>query len=168
MAVSSVVITVEGVLQKNVSYAPIPVGIALYHGLSNTFNLLLVSDSTQKELDYWLSLEGLNKHAAVLYNEGVWQYNSDSERRRQQVNSYRTQRYSVDLVIEPDPVKCSLLLTDGFNVMNFLHAQYAIPTWRPDYKEQPKGWQNIIDYEEEMARLRALDSRLKEKPEEQF
>jgi hypothetical protein len=168
LAVSSVVITVEGVLQKNVSYAPIPVGIALYHGLANTFNILLVTDQAQKEIEYWLSLEGLNRHASIKYNEGELEYSSSLERRVRQVNEYRTQRYHVDMVIEPDPAKCAALLEQGFNTMNFLHAQYAIPTWRPDYEEKPRGWQNILDYEEEMAKLRAMDARLNEKDREQF
>lgn len=157
MAVSSVVITVEGVLKKHVTSAPIPVGIALYHGLANTFNLLLVTDSSQKEIDRWCALEGLNRHAAVEVNEGIVS-NFDYEfRKLQQVQNLRNRGYSVDLVIEPNPEAAAKLLIHGFNVMNFIHADYALPQWRPDYEHKPRAWDAIEKYQIEMAELRAIE-----------
>jgi hypothetical protein len=161
MAVSSVVISVEGVLQKTVSSSPIPVGVALYHGLSSVFNVLLISESDKKQLDYWLYLEALNKHSAVEYNENVRTFMTEEQRKFHQLNSLRVRKYSIDLVIEPNPLAASLFLQNGFNVMTFTHAQYAMPQWRPDYEERIKPWQEIEDYEVSMAKLRAIDARLK-------
>src|SRR5271170_2672892 len=153
MAVSSVVICVEGVIQKTVSYAPIPVGIALYHGLSSVFNVLLITESDRKNLDYWLSLEALNKHSAVEPNEGVCTFMSEEQRKLHQVNALRVRRYSIDLVIDPNPVSSALLLMNGFNVLTMTHASYALPQWRPDYEEKVKPWAKIEEYETDMAKL---------------
>lgn len=157
MAVSSVVMCVEGVLRKHVTDAPIPVGIALYHGLANTFNILLVSDLTSKELARWCSLEGLYRHAATEVNEGTIANFDLDFRRLQQVRNLRNRGYSVDLVIEPNPSISAKLLTHGFNVMTFTHADYSLPQWRPDYEHKVRPWSDIEAYETHMAELRAME-----------
>src|SRR6185437_5119177 len=164
MAVSSVVMAVEGVLKKHVTNAPIPVGIALYHGLANTFNVLLVCDISQAELDRWCALEGLNRHAATRVNEGVWEYNTDVTRRLYQVDSLRNTGYNIDLVIEPDPSKSAKMLQAGYTCMTFTHADYALPQWRPDYEHKVKPWDEIAAYQEKMAELRAIDILTEGKP----
>lgn len=161
MPVSSVAINVDGVLRKQVSSVPIPIGIALYHSLSPNFNLLLYSESGRKELDYWLSLEALNKHAAVEYNEDNRVWLEPVSRKVTQVNSLRQRGYHIDLVIEPDPAASSALLTIGYTVMTLTHAQYAMPQWRPDYTEHPKSWAELEQQAIRLAELRALDERLK-------
>jgi hypothetical protein len=157
VTVSSVVMCVEGVLRKHVTDAPIPVGIALYHGLANTFNVLLVSDLTRKELDRWCALEGLNRHAAIKVNEGKYEYFEPDYRRLNQVRDLRKDGYFVELVIEPDPSKSVSLLNDGFNVMTFTHSSFAVPQWRPDYEHKVKPWSEIESYETQMAELRAME-----------
>lgn len=163
MAVSSCVICVEGVLQKNVSYAPIPTGIALYHSLASVFNVLLVSDSTHKELDYWLALEGLNRHSAVECNEGLRTFMDEDQRKLHEVNALRIRRYSIDLVVDPNPASSALLLVNGYSVLTFTHSSYALPQWRPDYQEVVKPWEELEKHVTLMAQLRAVDERLKDK-----
>lgn len=165
MSVSSVVISVEGVLQKNVSYAPISTGIALYHGLASVFNILLISESDKKQLDYWLSLERLEKHSAVEYNENVRIFMSEEQRKLHQCNSLRTRKYNIDLIIDPNPSSSSLLLNNGYNVMTLIHSRYALPQWRPDYKEPVKPWEEIEEYVTMMDKMRAVDRRLQEEKE---
>jgi len=162
VAVSSVVITVEGVLKKHVADAPIPVGIALYHGLANTFNVLLAADMEKKELDRWCALEGLNKHAAVEHNEGIIKSFDPDFRRLQQVKNLRQRGYSIDLVIEPNPSIVVKLLEHGFSCMTYTHASYSMPQWRPDYQHKIRPWDDILDYEIKMAELRAIEEISKE------
>jgi hypothetical protein len=165
LPISSVAMAVEGVLQKNVSMAPIPVGVALYHSLKANFNILLYSESDRKALDYWLSLEALNDHAAAEYNEdGRW-WLSEVDRKITQVNSLRQRGFHIDLVIEPDPLASSYLLKNGYSVLTFTHAQYAMPQWRPDYTEHRKPWEEFELESRKMAELRALDERLKKSDE---
>jgi hypothetical protein len=166
MAASSVVICMEGVLQKHVTNAPIQVGIALYHGLASTFNVLLITELDKRTADHWLAIESLNQHAAVEYNENVRTFMSEEQRKFHQINSLRVRHFNVDLVIDPNPDSAIHLLSNGFNVMTFTHSAYALPQWRPDYAEKTRSWDEIIGYEDQMARLRAVDKRLNEKDEE--
>ncbi len=163
MAVSSVVVTVEGVLKKHVTDAPIPVGIALYHGLANTFNVLLATDMNKKETDRWCALEGLNRHAAVEYNEGIIEGFDVDFRRLQQVLNLRKKGYSIDLVIDPNPTSVIKLSYYGFNTMLNTHAEYSLPQWRPDFEHRVKAWDEIEAHEIKMAELRAIENLSKEK-----
>lgn len=161
MAVTSVAICLEGVLQKTVSYAPIQTGITLYHGLASTFNVLLISEEERQPVDYWLSLEALNRHAATEYNNFVRSTMTEQERKLDQCKALQNRGFFVDLVIDPNPASSAHLLINGFNVMTFTHAQYAIPRWRPDFKHHPKPWEEISSYITNMAELRAMDIMLK-------
>jgi hypothetical protein len=163
VAVSSVAICVEGVLQKNVSSAPISTGICLYHGLASTFNVLLITESDKTHLDYWLALEGLDKHSAVEYNEHVRTFMSEEQRKLHQVGALRLRKYNVDLVIDPNPSSAALLLSNGYSVMLMTHALYALPQWRPDYEGSKRTWDEIETYELLQAQLRAVDMRMSDK-----
>lgn len=161
MPISSVAMSVEGVLQKNVSSAPIPVGVALYHSLSTNFNILLTTDMSQKEADRWLLMEALNKHSAIEYNEDKHKY-FPATRKLSQLSSLRNRGYHIDLVIEPSPLISALLIENGFSVMTFTHAQYALPKWRPDYEERPRPWDDLHEAANKLAELKSLDDRMKE------
>lgn len=165
MPISSIAMAVEGVIQKNVSSAPIPLGITLYHSLASNFNVLLMTDLPRKETDYWLSVEALHRHAAVEYNEGTSQYLPDDSRRLAQLSSLRRRGYHIDLVIEPSPLVSASLIANGYNVMTFTHSAYAMPQWRPDYSESPRPWSYFQDEAEKMARLKYLDHRMNESDE---
>jgi hypothetical protein len=160
MAANTAVITLEGVLQKNVSYAPIPVGLSLYHSLTSVFNVVLVSDGEQKEVSQWLDLEGLNKHGTVVYSDFILDQKIPQERRLAQVKGLHTRGFAVTVVVEPDPIVASFLLANGYSVLNFLHSEYALPQWRPDYERQQKPWAQIVEEVNTQAELRAIDYRM--------
>ena len=157
MPVSSAVICVEGILQKTVSQAPIPLGIALYHSLATNFNLLLISEQPKKELDYWLSIEALNRHAAVEYNDNVRMFLPETIRKFHQVSALRSRKYSIDLIFDPNPSSSAMFLDSGFNVATLIHSAYAMPQWRPDYEHKTKPWSEIEEYQENMAKLKFID-----------
>lgn len=160
MAANTAVITLEGVIQKNVSYAPIPVGISLYHSLASVFNVVIVSDGEEKLVSSWLDLEGLNKHGSVVYSDFYLDQRLPQERRLAQVQGLRSKGFAVTLVVEPDPVVASFLLINGYHVLNFLHSEYALPQWRPDYERQQKPWAQIVEEVDRQAALRAIDERM--------
>lgn len=168
MPISSVAMAVEGVLQKNVSLAPIPVGIALYHSLKSNFNILLYSEAGRKELDYWLSIEALTSHSAVEYNENNRVWLSEINRKRKQVGSLRQRGFSIDIVIEPNPEVAAHMVLDGYSVLTFTHAQYALPQWRPDYTEKRKPWEELEEEARKISELRAIDERLKKHNEKDY
>lgn len=157
---STAIITLEGVLQKNVSYAPIPVGLVLYNALSSSFNIALVAEGEKEQVDYWLNLEGLTKHGTVIYNDFTLAGLSIQDRRLRQVNSLRSRGFAIDLVVEPDPIVASVLLGAGYTVLNFLHYIYALPQWRPDFEQKVKPWDGLKEAAELGALLKTKDLRL--------
>jgi hypothetical protein len=167
MPVSSVAICTDGVLFKEHSPSvPLSIGIAVYHSLKSNFNILLYSSQDRKELDYTLNIESLKIHAAVEYNESPRQWLSGPERKLVQLNSLRQRGYRIELVIEPDPEAAALMLTNGFNIMNFIHSAYQVPSWRPDFTGQDRKWETLERTATAMAELKALDERIKELTEE--
>jgi len=162
MPISSVAMSVEGVLQKYQPTVPIPVGVALYHSLATNFNILLYSEDEKKSLDYWLGIEALTKHAAVEYNEGPKRWEDSHIRKMVQLASLHNRGFHIDLVIDPDPTASVKMIESGYNVMTFTHAQYALPQWRPDYTEQRRPWKDFEDAAIKLAELRALDTRMKD------
>jgi len=165
--VSSVAISVEGVLSRPFSASPVPLGIALYHSLKENFNILLYSDQDRNTLDHWLSVEALNIQVATEYNESSRQWLTDPERKLTQLNSLRQRGYKIDLVLEPNPEAAALMLINGFNILNFIHSQYAMPQWRPDFTGTGRSWDILSGMADRMAELKALDKRLKDLNEDQ-
>lgn len=159
---SACVIVVEGVLQKLITTAPIAEGLQIYHGLSETFQILLVSDSDKETLDHWLQLENLNKHGIVIYNDGYLQNFSAEERRVKQIYEIRNRGYAIDLIVEPDPVVAAQLLYRGFSVLNFLHTAYSHPEWRPDFEEKVKPWSMLEEQVTKDIILRTGDKRMEQ------
>lgn len=158
----TVAMTIEGVLQKVVSYAPIPSGITLYNSLSSVHQIILLSDYPKEDVDRWLELEGLNKHSFVRYGDTTTYGRPASERRLAQVNYLRSRGYALDFVIDPDPGVSAAVLASGISVLNFLHTSYALPQWRPDYEFSPKPWASLEEEVRKVASLRAKDPKLLE------
>lgn len=159
MAQSSCVITIPGVLMQIVSSAPIQTGIQLYHGLNETFNVLLVTDDDKEKTDYWLRMENLNKHGAIIYGEEN-PLETKGSIRLKQISALRNRGYAIDMVVEPDPEIAAELIRNGFTVCNFLHHAYAYPTWRPDYEGEKRGWEQIQKQVELDQLIRSKDRRL--------
>lgn len=132
-----IALTVEGFLMRPVSETPIPLGKMFYSFLVPNAAVALISDSIPKVfLDNWLWMEGMSGHAHAEYPDGVMKKHSAPEYRVWQVNQLQRKGYVIEAVIDPDPEVCAALLKEGYTVFNFLHAQYAVPSWRPDYEEK--------------------------------
>jgi hypothetical protein len=164
--VSSVAMAVEGVLMKPLAAVPVPTGIALYHSLKENFNILLYSDQDRKKLDHWLSIEALNIQTAVEYNDDQRHWLTDVDRKIAQLNSLRQRGYKIEIVIEPDPEASAAMISNGFNVLTFSHAQYAMPQWRPDFTGRDRRWEVLEEAVRKSAELKALDKRLEKLNEE--
>lgn len=169
---SAVAITVEGVLRRMSGGQQIPAGIDLYYGLATRAKLVLLSEDSAPDrgsliptpLEHWLLIEGMKEHSRVLYTDVVGRALEAPAAREMQVNQARNQGYSVDLVIDPDPAVAAHLITLGYNVLLFCHAQYSVPAWRPDYRHAPVPWDVLAQRVDDEALLRATDAR-KEEPD---
>lgn len=157
----TVVIVVEGVLRAPVAGAPILQGKLLYYGLASMMSVVLFSRETPKEeLDQFLMLENMNLHAHVVYPDKPYSWLTA----RSKMAQLRRQ-YSVEMVIDADTPACAELLEDGFNVLHFLHAEYAVPSWRPDYEFKVRPWDSLAAQIAKNAELRSRDSRLGSDPD---
>jgi hypothetical protein len=159
MTNTAVVIGIDGILMRKVSSAPIPVGLQFYHALSSGFTVLLASDQDKETTDYWLKLEGLNKHSGVSYTDGILAKFDARHRRERQLTELRQRGYHIALVFDPNPNVTAYLIGSGYSACTFTDSAYADPEWRPDFEKKIKPWNEYADEVERMALLRAEDRR---------
>lgn len=158
---SAAAIVVDGVLRKPVGATPIPEGVALYHGLCSAFNVVLVVEHSvvdMAELQCFLDTEQLFSHGSVAY--GIRPGMSAPETRVRQAERLRNQGYALDLVVEPDPEVAAAVFAAGFHVLHFMHAAYQRPDWRPDFQGSQRPWDELVEQQQHLARLRAEDNRV--------
>lgn len=154
---------VEGILMKPVASTIIPLGAQLYNAFRSTGQVLLISNETPVPvLENWLWMEGLSGWAEIFPPDEIMRALPAPEYRLWQANQIRKKGYAVDLIVEPDPSACALLLSNGYSVLNFLHALYALPAWRPDYEYQVKPWDELSQQVATLAAMRAADKRTKD------
>lgn len=155
--------TVEGVLRKPVGGQPIREGLELYYGLVTRGKLILLTDElTHDELDHWLRIEGLREHSRVIWNSAMYGQGPGTAgiRRVCQLNEARRQGHAAELVVEPDPAVAAELIYNGYSTLLFTHANYAVPSWRPDYQPSPTPWSKLSAMIDDNALTRAEDKRL--------
>lgn len=160
---SVVAITVDGVMRKIVGMAPIPAGIKLYRALATQFSVVLVTDELEDygHLSRWLETEGLNEHTGIVWSNVVLDSYDTALRRVRQMTMVRVHG-AVELVVEPDPAISALLIQEGLNVMTMSYAAYSQPSWRPDYIDAVRPWDELSKQVADAARLRANDRRLEQ------
>ncbi len=154
---SSVAITIDDVLRKADGH-PLPEGIRLYKTLADMYNLVLLSDDQEENefLDEFLRVEALDAHSQISYRLDMYQ----GSPRVAQVQRLRNAGFALDFVIEPDPEKSARLMMAGFNVLHFMHRQYARPDWRPDYERADNSWDTLVRRELQQKLNRAADARV--------
>jgi hypothetical protein len=158
---SAVAMSLEGVMMKPVAQTPIPEGLLLYNGLCNVSALIIISGETEQGIvEDWLMTENLTAHANVVYPDKLQRRHTVPDTRLLQVNRLRHLGYAVDLVIVPEPDVAALLISEGYNSMVFLHAAYAVPSWRPDFRGPVQPWSELEKAVTDQARMRALDTRI--------
>lgn len=153
---STCALTIDGVLRKLVTAAPIPEGMRLYHSLAHTGKVVLLADETvNAHLQEWLEMEGCVNHDFIMWLDKL------TPTRVDQINALRRNGFGVDLLVEPDPGVATEAVASGVTTLLFAHAQYAHPSWRPDTDAGVQPWSDLSQQIADQARLRARDSRLK-------
>ncbi|WP_159073488.1 hypothetical protein [Streptomyces sp. RTd22] len=154
----NVVINIDGVLKRPDSDAVVPAGQLLYHGLAETHVVHLVDDSdtfnSSKLLaENWLRRSGFTKHIRL-----IKPYASDRHALIGGLKSLRPDLH-VDLVVVADPTVAGDLLAAGYSTVLFCHPRYSRPQWKPDYRGQPRAWDDLVTEIEEQDRHYAQDAR---------
>lgn len=147
------VIMVNGVLRKPVGGAVIPEGADLYRGLAAVGGVIPVLHDTRDgqvdEVRDWLELHGMIHHPFVS-TEGVMA-----------AHKLRLDGYDLGLIVVAMPEEAMFHIRAGLNTLLFTHAQYAMPTWRPDSERGVRPWADIIDEASALAAMKAKDARLR-------
>lgn len=162
---SVVAITVEGVLRKMIGGSAIKEGLDLYYGLATRAKIVLLTGERQEgnTLEHWLRSEGMKEHVKVFWSDVVLQAQSSGAERLAELAAAMTAGYAIEFVIEPDPATSKRLLIAGYNVLTFVHAQYSVPSWRPDATTQVRAWDELAEQVDREAYLRMNDPRKEEK-----
>lgn len=158
-------ITVTGVLRKPTTQQAIIQGQMLYFSLVQGFSVILLHDEKDtQELDYWLMVEGMNKHNKIVCTDSLTDRLEAPERRLRQINAIRGQG-AISFIIDADPKVCAHLVNNGYNTLTFTHANYALPDWRPDYAGGQTPWNELVKTVDYANTMRALDKRYEEEPQ---
>lgn len=158
---ATVGIVVEGVMRRDVGEGVIPQGQRLYWGLMESYKVALLTDCDHLDLgvvEYWLKVNGFNKHAYVM-PVSLLDPEDPGERRMQQISRLRRAGCAVELLIEPDPVIAAHVMGNGIGVLNYLHPNYSNPRFRPDYQETVTPWNSLVDEVERQRVMRGDDPR---------
>lgn len=153
------VMTLDGVLRTGQSVHN--QGRSLYTALSSTGRLAVLGGTDETFDEWFLASNGLMKHA-YLVPETKDSASTIAGRRMAQVAYLRSQGCFIEFVVEPDPDVAAFLLSGGVPVLVYLHPQFANPSFRPDYENVAKPWNNLVkqvDYQMAMRAQAALIER---------
>lgn len=157
---STIAITVDGVLRKPVGGQIIQAGKDLYFGLASRTKVVLFSDTQSEmedeELAYWLRVEGMHQHGDIYYLPSMARLWSVEDQRVWQA---RQVGFDLQLVIEPDPSVSAVLFHNGFTTLTYSSPSYSMPHWRPDYEHKPRSWDELSQQVAAEALRRATDER---------
>lgn len=154
----NVVIAIDGVLKRPDSDAVIPGGQLLYHGLSETHVVHLADEdhtfNRSKTLaEQWLKRSGFTKHIRVIKPQ-----TSDTYGLLGGLQSLRADLH-VDLVVVSDPARAAELIDAGYTTILFTHPRYTRPQWKPDYRGEPRAWDDLVAEIEQQDQHYAQDAR---------
>lgn len=156
MPQSVCVIQIEGILRKHIGEQPLESGRRLYLGLSQFFDIILVSSSVDKDrMDEWLTTEGFARHAHVVYGWMAPTADLASMLR----NQYG---YNVEYFVLTDPARAVGLIESGYSTLLVTNTAYALPEWRPDSHHGVRPWGALVDEIDQQRKLRANDKRMEE------
>lgn len=156
---STFVMTLDGVLRTGQSVHN--QGRALYTALSSTGRLAVLGGPDETTDEWFLASNGMTQHA-YLIAETKDSATTIAGRRMAQVAYLRSQGCSIEFVVEPDPDVAAYLLAHAVPVLVYLHPQFSTPSFRPDYENVAKPWNNLVkqvDYQMAMRAQAALNER---------
>lgn len=156
---SAFVMTLDGVLRTGQSVNN--QGRSLYTALASTGRLAILGGPDETSDEWFLASNGLNQHA-YLIPEAKDSASTVAGRRMAQIVALRSQGCFIEFVVEPDPNVAAFLFARSVMVLVYLHPQFSLPSFRPDYENVAKPWNNLVrqvDYQMAMRAQAALNER---------
>lgn len=133
-----------------------PNGLALLNALIPTGRVTLLADGydrDRKVLEHFLKFHRITGYADIdisVLSDGA----SSVDRRMAQLNRLR-RTGPVSFMVEPDPKIAAALMAEGVPTLLYLHPQYTVPSWRPDYGGSLRRWDDMVAETERQVSLRA-------------
>ncbi|MEW1675623.1 hypothetical protein AB0O47_20620 [Streptomyces noursei] len=154
----NVVIAIDGVLKRPDSDAITPAGLLLYQGLAETHVVHLVDEpdsfnSSKALAEHWLTRNGFTKHIRLIKPQMSDRYGLLGG-----LQALRPDLH-VDLVVVAAPHQASDLLAAGYTTVLFSHPRYSRPQWKPDYRGEPREWDDLVAEIEAQDQHYAQDAR---------
>lgn len=140
-----------------------PNGLALLTTLIPIGRVTLLADGYDRDrlvLEHFLKFHRITGYVGIdvsVLSDGA----STVDRRLAQLNRMR-RNGPVDFFVEPDPKIAAALIAQGVPTLLYLHPQYTVPSWRPDYGGTPRRWDDLLAETERQVSLRAEED-LREK-----
>ena len=124
---TTVIMVIQGVLQKLIGGQSLREGTSLYHCFfRGGYDVVLVGPQTDRRSD-WLWANGLIRHSLVVGT----------------IEEAMQRSHNVTLVVTPDPGQARRLFAQGVTSLLFAHPSYAQPEWRPDAVGPTVGWNEL-------------------------
>jgi hypothetical protein len=148
----TIVVVAEGVLSRDTTGDPIEDGLYMF---TRSFRdtVIVLTDRDPEVVKDWLHLNNFG-FDLILPKE--------DDRITQLLRIKHEYGYSIDVVVEPDPAVCSLLVAAGFLTVGFFHPYFARAEWRPDYVGGVRPWNELVEESKALllaATQEALDRR---------
>lgn len=157
-------IVLDGVMRRITDHNALnPNGLLLFEGLKQFGRVTFLADGFARDLapiEHFLKVNRITDYVDI--DIAVLSDGPDTVTRRlAQINRLR-RNGPISLVIEPDPKIAAALLAEGIPALLYLHPQYTVPSWRPDYTGSLRRWDDLVAETERQVTLRAEED-LKEK-----
>lgn len=147
----------DGVLRRmNDQHAINTNGWLLFEGLRPLGRITILADGFTKDRDiieHFLKVNRITGHIDIdiaVLSDGP----DPVVRRMAQLNRLR-RNGPVSFVVEPDPKVAAALLAEGVPTLLYLHPQYTVPSWRPDFAGRLRRWDDLVTETERQVSLRA-------------
>jgi hypothetical protein len=132
--------------------------------LSAAYQVAVLTLSTDKdEVDNWMTTQGLADHYSyvVVRQPAFLGITDEVDLRAAQWDFLRgSHGFSVEYVIDPNPLVVHRAVERGFNALLFTHPAYARPEWRPDDERGVRAWGDIEAEVQRQVQARTADRRL--------
>lgn len=147
----------DGVLRKLTDPSAVNTnGLTLYHSLLGHGRIVILGDGfprDHEEIDHFLKLQRVTGFVGIdvsVPSDGI----DSVDRRLAQVARMR-RNGSISFMVEPDPRIAARLLQAGLPTLLYLHPQYTVPSWRPDYEGRLRRWDDLVTETDRQVSLRA-------------
>lgn len=161
---SQIGFALDGVLRRiSDSQAMDPNGRLLFEGLKNLGRITFLADGFSKDrtfIEHFLRMNRVTDYVDI--DISVLSDGPDTvSRRMAQINRLR-RTGPVTFMVEPDPKIAAATLADGIPTLLYLHPQFTVPSWRPDFTGRLRRWDDLVAETDRQETLRA-DEDLREK-----